>query len=82
VGAAALPTSLPEQRGSSEQVRRQAKKAFYSAPIGTGPFVWDTWTRETKLDPEEEQELLAGRHAVTWDSVTWQTVRTKTPATS
>ena len=51
----------------------KTKKAFYSAPIGTGPFVWDTWDKGNKLTLKKSKNYWrAGMPYL--DSVTWQTV--------
>jgi peptide/nickel transport system substrate-binding protein len=51
----------------------QTSKAFYAAPIGTGPFMWDTWQKgnfvRLKKNPSYWQ---AGKPAL--DSVTWKVV--------
>ncbi len=46
---------------------------FYKAPIGTGPFVWDHWTKGAELKLVKNPTYWdAGKPAL--DSVTWKTV--------
>lgn len=47
--------------------------AFYAAPIGTGPFVWDHWTKGVELQLKKNAAYWqAGKP--TLDSVTWKIV--------
>ncbi|MCW2878700.1 MAG: appA [Sphaerisporangium sp.] len=46
---------------------------FYAAPIGTGPFVWDTWTKGSSITLKKNTTYWQpGKPAL--DSVTWQVV--------
>jgi peptide/nickel transport system substrate-binding protein len=51
----------------------RAKKAFYTSPIGTGPFVWDTWKKGSKLTFKKNTKYW--RKGLPYlDSVSWQVV--------
>jgi peptide/nickel transport system substrate-binding protein len=51
----------------------RTKKAFYTAPLGTGPFVWDTWDKGSKLTLKKNK--VYWRTGMPYlDSVTWQVV--------
>ena len=51
----------------------RAKKAFYTSPIGTGPFVWDTWKKGSKLTFKKNAKYW--RKGLPYlDSVSWQVV--------
>ena len=48
-------------------------KAFYDAPVGTGPFVWDHWTKGSELKLKKNPKYWqAGKPSL--DSVTWKPV--------
>ncbi|GAA3075473.1 ABC transporter substrate-binding protein [Pseudonocardia yunnanensis] len=50
-----------------------AKKDFYAAPVGTGPFVWDTWEKGNSLTLKKNPSYW--RPGLPYlDSVTWQVV--------
>ncbi|CAN5598830.1 ABC transporter substrate-binding protein [soil metagenome] len=49
------------------------KKTFYTSPVGTGPFKWDTWDKGSKLTLKKNTNYWrAGMPYL--DSVTWQVV--------
>ena len=51
----------------------KTKDAFYAAPIGTGPFVWDHWNKGSELKLAKNVGYWdAGKPAL--DSVTWKVV--------
>jgi peptide/nickel transport system substrate-binding protein len=51
----------------------RAKKAFYTSPVGTGPFVWDTWNKGSKLTLKKNTNYW--RPGLPYlDSVSWQVV--------
>ena len=51
----------------------KTKKAFYDAPVGTGPFKWDHWTRGKELKLVKfDQYWQKGKPYL--DSVTWTNV--------
>ncbi len=51
----------------------RAKKTFYTSPVGTGPFVWDTWQKGTKLTFKKNTKYW--RKGLPYlDSVSWQVV--------
>lgn len=51
----------------------RTKKAFYLSPIGTGPFVWDTWNKGNKLTLKKNTNYW--RPGLPYlDSVSWQVV--------
>ncbi|MET3807087.1 peptide/nickel transport system substrate-binding protein [Nakamurella sp. UYEF19] len=51
----------------------RAKKAFYTSPIGTGPYVWDTWNKGSKLTLKKNPAYW--RTGLPYlDSVSWQVV--------
>ncbi len=51
----------------------RAKKAFYTSPVGTGPFAWDTWVKGSKLTLKKNTNYW--RPGLPYlDSVTWQVV--------
>ena len=51
----------------------RAKKVFYTSPIGTGPFVWDTWKKGSKLTFKKNAKYW--RKGLPYlDSVSWQVV--------
>ena len=51
----------------------KTSEEFYTAPVGTGPFVWGEWKQGQYVKVEQEPRLLerAGPHL---DSVTWTVV--------
>jgi peptide/nickel transport system substrate-binding protein len=51
----------------------KAKSAFYKAPVGTGPFKWDTWNKGSKLTLKKNPNYW--RKGLPYlDSVSWQVV--------
>ncbi len=51
----------------------RAKKTFYTSPIGTGPFVWDTWNKGSKLTLKKNTKYW--RQGLPYlNSVSWQVV--------
>ena len=51
----------------------QSKDEFYDAPIGTGPFVWDHWTKGSEIKLVKNPTYWdTGKPAL--DSVTWKVV--------
>jgi peptide/nickel transport system substrate-binding protein len=51
----------------------RTKDAFYAAPIGTGPFMWDTWDKGNKLTLKKNPGYW--RDGLPYlDSVSWQVV--------
>ena len=51
----------------------KSKDAFYAAPIGTGPFMWDHWTKGSEIKLVKNPKYWdTGKPAL--DSVTWRTV--------
>jgi peptide/nickel transport system substrate-binding protein len=56
----------------------KAKAAFYTAPVGTGAFKWDTWTKGKSLklakNPNYWRKDAKGGALPYLDSVTWQVV--------
>jgi peptide/nickel transport system substrate-binding protein len=51
----------------------KTKDQFYAAPIGTGPFVWDHWTKGSEIKLKKNPKYWdAGKPAL--DSVTWKVV--------
>ena len=49
------------------------KKTFYTSPVGTGPFVWDTWKKGSKLTFKKNTKYW--RKGLPYlDSVSWQVV--------
>ncbi len=51
----------------------RAKKDFYTSPIGTGPFMWDTWDKGSKLTLKKNPNYW--RTGMPYlDSVVWQVV--------
>ena len=42
----------------------KTKKAFFEAPVGTGPFKWDHWTKGKEIKYVTERQLLAEGQAV------------------
>ena len=42
----------------------KTKKAFYDAPVGTGPFKWDHWTKGKEIKYVKFNDLLAEGQAV------------------
>ncbi|MEN3266011.1 ABC transporter substrate-binding protein [Pseudonocardia sp.] len=51
----------------------KAKKDFYTAPVGTGPFAWDTWQKGNSLTLKKNPSYW--RSGLPYlDSVTWQVV--------
>ncbi|MEV8545491.1 ABC transporter substrate-binding protein [Streptomyces sp. NPDC051572] len=51
----------------------RGKKAFYEAPTGTGPFLWDTWDKGNRLTLKANRKYWrAGLPYL--DKVTWQVV--------
>jgi peptide/nickel transport system substrate-binding protein len=53
----------------------KAKEAFYTAPVGTGPFMWDTWNKGKNLtlkkNPHYWRKDDSGQQLPYLDSVTW-----------
>ena len=56
----------------------KAKAAFYTAPVGTGPFMWDTWSKgksiKLKKNPNYWRKDSTGQQLPYLDSVTWTVV--------
>jgi peptide/nickel transport system substrate-binding protein len=51
----------------------KAKKDFYTAPVGTGPFAWDTWEKGNSLTLKKNPSYW--RPGLPYlDSVTWQVI--------
>jgi peptide/nickel transport system substrate-binding protein len=51
----------------------KSAKEFYAAPIGTGPFMWDTWQKGSSLKLKKNPNYWQqGKPKV--DSVTWKVV--------
>ncbi len=51
----------------------KSKDDFYAAPIGTGPFVWDHWTKGSELELKKNPTYWdTGKPSL--DSVTWKVV--------
>ena len=51
----------------------KTKDVFYTAPVGTGPFAWDTWNKGSKLTLKKNTNYHEqGRPYL--DSVVWQVV--------
>lgn len=51
----------------------KSKDEFYDAPIGTGPFVWDHWTKGSEIKLAKNPTYWdTGKPAL--DSVTWKVV--------
>ncbi|SDT33052.1 peptide/nickel transport system substrate-binding protein [Friedmanniella luteola] len=51
----------------------KSKDEFYQAPIGTGPFVWDHWTKGSEIKLAKNPTYWdTGKPAL--DSVTWKVV--------
>jgi len=50
----------------------KTKEEFYEAPMGTGPFVWDHWSRGSELQLVKNPDYWDG--APSLDSVTWKVV--------
>jgi peptide/nickel transport system substrate-binding protein len=51
----------------------KAKKDFYTAPVGTGPFAWDTWQKGNSLTLKKNASYW--RPGLPYlDSVTWQVI--------
>jgi len=51
----------------------KSKEAFYKAPVATGPFVWDHWTKGSEIQLKKNPTYWdAGKPAL--DSVTWKVV--------
>ena len=51
----------------------ESKKDFYQHPVGTGPFMWDTWTKGNELrlkkNPAYWQEGKPYLDAISWNNV-------------
>ena len=56
----------------------KAKEAFYTAPVGTGPFMWDNWSKgksiTLKKNPHHWRKDASGQQLPYLDSVTWTVV--------
>lgn len=56
----------------------RTKAEFYKAPIGTGPFMWDTWNKGTSLtlkkNPNYWRKDDSGQQLPYLDSVTWSVI--------
>lgn len=51
----------------------RAKKTFYTSPVGTGPFAWDTWVKGSKVTLKKSTHYW--RTGLPYlDSVAWQAV--------
>lgn len=51
----------------------RSEKAFYTSPLGTGPFKWDVWNKGSKLRLKKNTNYW--RSGLPYlDSVTWQVV--------
>jgi peptide/nickel transport system substrate-binding protein len=51
----------------------KTKEAFYTAPIGTGPFVWDHWDKGSEIKLKKNPKYWdQGKPSL--DSVTWKLV--------
>jgi peptide/nickel transport system substrate-binding protein len=58
---------LPKNYGGKSSAQ------FYAAPVGTGPFVWDTWTKGSALTLKKNPTYWQpGKPSL--DSVTWKVV--------
>ncbi|NYJ06868.1 ABC transporter substrate-binding protein [Petropleomorpha daqingensis] len=50
----------------------QTKDAFYAAPVGTGPFIWDSWKKGQYVKVKANKDYWG--HKPHLDSVTWTVV--------